>query len=447
MKKRPRRQKNQKPREKGQGQEQKQEKPEAGISFKGYVWLVVFACTVLFSSMLILQCAQNTKSPCAFFGAALMNSLATTALAVVTGIAVRDVRIKLPARIRGITRMKLMKLRKILPGVLGIALLISGAYNYWQWSQITQQAANYTTQIAALEENLEKNQEEQTTLQEELEETKSDLKAAKKELAEAKESIPTDDFDLVYNEETGIYEPLYIVKERQAANGNPPQKEPAEGTDGAASQSGSGEVQTGSNGEKLYPNIMGGDIPSPLTPEEQKELMKILEEMGAVSGDKMQKGEASGGNVGENKGGNQSSSNTTGGGGLFWREKFDYPVEYKCEYRPQYYNGYLENPWFLLLSAEEQEEKMRWYDHLVSTGQADAPTAQSLKSREESIRKAYNAYKGTYQPRYPDTFLLLYRDNFQEKSAEEQEEWLRENDQAEDEYASGERKRPTINWN
>ena len=257
MKKRPRRrQKNQKPREKGQGQEQKQEKPEAGISFKGYVWLVVFACTVLFSSMLILQCAQNTKSPCAFFGAALMNSLATTALAVVTGIAVRDVRIKLPARIGGITRMKLMKLRKILPGVLGIALLISGAYNYWQWSQITQQAANYTTQIAALEENLEKNQEEQTTLQEELEETKSDLKAAKKELAEAKESIPTDDFDLVYNEETGIYEPLYIVKERQAANGNPPQKEPAEGTDGAASQSGSGEVQTGSNGEKLYPNIM-----------------------------------------------------------------------------------------------------------------------------------------------------------------------------------------------
>ena len=161
----------------------------------------------------------------------------------------------------------------------------------------------------------------------------------------------------------------------------------------------------------------------------------------------MQKGEASGGNVGENKGGNQSSSNTTGGGGLFWREKFDYPVEYKCEYRPQYYDGYLENPWFLLLSAEEQEEKMRWHDHLVSTGQADAPTAQSLKSGEESIRKAYNAYKGTYQPRYPDTFLLLYRDNFQEKSAEEQEEWLRENDQAEDEYASGERKRPTINWN
>lgn len=344
--------------------------------------------------------------------------------------------------------MKLMKLRKILPGVLGIALLISGAYNYWQWSQITQQAANYTTQIAALEENLEKNQEEQTTLQEELEETKSDLKAAKKELAEAKESIPTDDFDLVYNEEKGIYEPLYIVKERQAANGNPPQKEPAEGTDGAASQSGSGEVQTGSNGVKMYPNIMGGDMPSPLTPEEQKELMRIMDELGGVSGNEMQRGETSGGNVGENKGGNQSNnSNTTEDSGFFWRDKFDYPVEYKCEYRPQYDFGYLKDPWFLLLTAEQQEKHMREKDYFVSTGQFPYPTADYLKSGEASLRKAYDAYKGTYQPRYPDTFLLLYRDYFQEKSAEEQDDFLRKNDEALDEYETGEKKRPTINWN
>lgn len=342
--------------------------------------------------------------------------------------------------------MTRMKLWKILPGVLGIALLISGACNYYQWSVNTQRMANYTAQIASVEDDLKQSQEAQAVLQKELEESQSDLKAAEKELMEVIQSIPTDDFDLVYNEETGIYEPLYIVKGRQAAaSENPPQEEPAEGS--KASQSG-GEVQTDSNGVKMYPNIMGGDMPSCLTPEEQKELMRIMDELGGVSGDEMQKGETSGGNYEENKEGNQSSnSNTTGDGGLFWREKFDYPVEYKCEYRPQYYDGYLEDPWFLLLSAGKQEKHMREKDQLISTGQFPAPTAESLKYSEESLRKAYNAYKGTYQPRYPDTFLLLYRDNFQEKSAEEQEEWLRENDQAEDEYASGERKRPTINWN
>lgn len=37
---------------------------------------------------------------------------------------------------------------------------------------------------------------------------------------------------------------------------------------------------------KMYPNIMGGDMPSCLTPEEQKELMRRLDEMGGwVRGD------------------------------------------------------------------------------------------------------------------------------------------------------------------
>lgn len=183
-------------------------------------------------------------------------------------------------------RMTRMKQWKILPVVLGIALLISGACNYYQWSVNAQRMVNYTAQIASLEDDLKQSQEAQAILQKELEESRSDLKAAEKELMEVIQSIPTDDFDLVYNEETGIYEPLYIVKGRQAAaSENPSQEGPAEKADSKASQSG-GEVQTDSNGVKMYPNIMGGDTPSCLTPEEQKELMRILDEMGGwVRGD------------------------------------------------------------------------------------------------------------------------------------------------------------------
>jgi len=145
--------------------------------------------------------------------------------------------------------------------------------------------------------------------------------------------------------------------------------------------------------------------------------------------------------------GNQgSNSDTTEDSGFFWRSKFDYPVEYKCEYRPQYDCGYLKDPAFLLLTAEQQEKEMKDRDYYISIGQVSPPTADSIKSKEETLRKACDAYEGTYQPRYRDTFLLLYRDYFQEMSAEEQEDFLRENDEIIDEYESGKRKRPTINW-
>lgn len=343
--------------------------------------------------------------------------------------------------------MTRMKLWKILPGVLGIALLISGACNYYQWSVNTQQAANYEVielEVGRLREAQTGLEEQLTQTKAELDQTKSDLAAVQKENAILAD--PDNPLAGMTEEEIDAWmRDTSDAPGRLNTSGTPQQ---AAAPDETAASQNSGEVQTDSNGVKMYPNIMGGDMPSCLTPEEQKELMKILDELGGVSGDEMQKGETSGGNVGENKGGNQnSSSNTTGDGGLFWREKFDYPVEYKCEYRPQYYDGYLENPWFLLLTAGEQEKHMREKDQLISTGQFPAPTAESLKSREASLRKAYNAYKGTYQPRYPDTFLLLYRDYFQEKSAEEQDAFLRKNDEDLDKYETGEKKRPTINWN
>lgn len=193
-----------------------------------------------------------------------------------------------------------MKLWKILSGVLGIALLISGAYNYYSWSVNAQQAANYKV----IEEEVGRLREVQTGLEEqltqtkaELEETKSDLAAVQKENAIL--ANPDDPFAGMTEEELDAW-----MRDTSDAPGKPntsgtPQQTAAP-DETAASQNG-GEVQIDSNGVKMYPNIMGGDMPSCLTPEEQKELMRILDEMGGwVRGDDPSiRGKGTGGNIGD----------------------------------------------------------------------------------------------------------------------------------------------------
>ena len=173
-----------------------------------------------------------------------------------------------------------MKLWKVLPGVLGIALLISGAYNYYSWSVNAQQAANYKV----IEEEVGRLREVQTGLEEQLTQTKAELEQTKSDLAAVQKenailANPDDPFAGMTEEEIDAW-----MRDTSDAPGKPntsgtPQQT-ATPDETAASQNG-GEIQTDSNGVKMYPNIMGGDTPSPLTPEEQKELMRILEETGA----------------------------------------------------------------------------------------------------------------------------------------------------------------------
>jgi len=316
--------------------------------------------------------------------------------------------------------------RKIL-SVIVVALLVFSAslnyYQYGQWTQANQLAADYTTQVVGLEEKLGQMQEAQASLEEELKETKSDLRTAKKDLKEATRPLRGDDLELVWNPRTGIYEAVYmrdLVSAAQKAGYNPLAGMTDEEID--AWMRDNSNAPTMSTVSKAAEDAMEKGQSQPA-----------------------QNGQSGATNQGE---GNQgSNSDITDDSGFFWRSRFDYPVEYKCEYRPQYDDGYLKDPAFLLLTAEQQEKQMRELDYFISTGQFPAPTADSIKSQEESLRKACDAYKGTYQPRYRDTFLLLYRDYFQEMSAEEQEDLLIKNDEALDEYETGERKRPTINWN
>ena len=196
-----------------------------------------------------------------------------------------------------------MEKGKIFTGVLAVGLVASLVGNVYLWNSLNQKDTEYIATMANLEEELTQSKENQTTLQQQLEQTKADLDKTNRN---KKEELPEFYEEMVYNEETGIYEPVYIPvggsDTDPSKEGNPldemtpeefdkwmldtsdapkpgditPQK-PTEEGNGNTNNQGNTDNQGNTGGNS------GGS--SPLTPEQQAELERIFRETGAGRGD------------------------------------------------------------------------------------------------------------------------------------------------------------------
>ena len=115
-----------------------------------------------------------------------------------------------------------MEKGKIFTGVLAVGLVASLVGNVYLWNSLNQKDTEYIATMANLEEELTQSKENQTTLQQQLEQTKADLDKTNRN---KKEELPEFYEEMVYNEETGIYEPVYIPvggsDTDQSKEGNP----------------------------------------------------------------------------------------------------------------------------------------------------------------------------------------------------------------------------------
>lgn len=119
-----------------------------------------------------------------------------------------------------------------------------------------------------------------------------------------KEELPDFDIEVVYNEETGIYEPVYIPvggsDTDQSKEGNPlegmtPEEfdkwmldtsdapKPGDITPQKPTEDGNGNTNNQGNTDNQGNTGGNSEGSSPLTPEQQAELQRILEETGAVN--------------------------------------------------------------------------------------------------------------------------------------------------------------------
>ncbi len=208
-----------------------------------------------------------------------------------------------------------MEKGKIFTGVLAVGLVASLVGNVYLWNSLNQKDTEYIATMANLEEELTQSKENQTTLQQQLEQTKADLDKTNRN---KKEELPEFYEEMVYNEETGIYEPVYIPvggsDTDPSKEGNPldemtpeefdkwmldtsdapkpgditPQK-PTEEGNGNTNNQGNTDNQGNTGGNS------GGS--SPLTPEQQAELQRILDNLPGHSGGP-QGGSGTGGGTG-----------------------------------------------------------------------------------------------------------------------------------------------------
>ena len=115
-----------------------------------------------------------------------------------------------------------MEKSKIFTGVLAVGWVASLVGYVYLWSSLNQKDTEYIATMASLEEELTQNKKNQATLQQQLEQTKADLDKTNRN---KKEELPDFDIEVVYNEETGIYEPVYIPvggsDTDQSKEGNP----------------------------------------------------------------------------------------------------------------------------------------------------------------------------------------------------------------------------------
>ena len=182
-----------------------------------------------------------------------------------------------------------MEKGKIFTGVLAVGLVASLVGNVYLWNSLNQKDTEYIATMANLEEELTQSKENQTTLQQQLEQTKADLDKTNRN---KKEELPEFDIEVVYNEETGIYEPVYIPvggsDTDQSKEGNPLEEMTPEEFDkwmlDTSDAPKPGDPIPEDNNQNQGGNTGGNHGgSSPLTPEQQAELQRILEETGAVN--------------------------------------------------------------------------------------------------------------------------------------------------------------------
>ena len=188
-----------------------------------------------------------------------------------------------------------MEKSKIFTGVLAVGLVASLVGNVYLWNSLNQKDTEYIATMASLEEELTQNKKNQATLQQQLEQTKADLDKTNRN---KKEELPDFDIEVVYNEETGIYEPVYIPvggsdtdpsKEGNPLEGMTPEEVEAwmkdtsdapkpgdpipednnQGNQGNQGNTGGNQGNTGGN--------HGG-----LTDEQYQELLKIMDSLGGA---------------------------------------------------------------------------------------------------------------------------------------------------------------------
>ena len=182
-----------------------------------------------------------------------------------------------------------MEKGKIFTGVLAVGLVASLVGNVYLWNSLNQKDTEYIATMANLEEELTQSKENQTTLQQQLEQTKADLDKTNRN---KKEELPEFDIEVVYNEETGIYEPVYIPvggsDTDPSKEGNPLEEMTPEEFDkwmlDTSDAPKPGDPIPEDNNQNQGGNTGGNHGgSSPLTPEQQAELQRILEETGAVN--------------------------------------------------------------------------------------------------------------------------------------------------------------------
>lgn len=194
-----------------------------------------------------------------------------------------------------------MEKGKIFTGVLAVGLVASLVGNVYLWNSLNQKDTEYIATMANLEEELTQSKENQTTLQQQLEQTKADLDKTNRN---KKEELPEFYEEMVYNEETGIYEPVYIPvggsDTDQSKEGNPLEEmtpeefdkwmldtsdapKPGDITPQKPTEEGNGNTNNQGNTDNQGNTGGNSGGSSALTPEQQAELQRILEETGAVN--------------------------------------------------------------------------------------------------------------------------------------------------------------------
>lgn len=195
-----------------------------------------------------------------------------------------------------------MEKGKIFTGVLAVGLVASLVGNVYLWNSLNQKDTEYIATMANLEEELTQSKENQTTLQQQLEQTKADLDKTNRN---KKEELPEFYEEMVYNEETGIYEPVYIPvggsDTDPSKEGNPLEEmtpeefdkwmldtsdapKPGDITPQKPTEEGNGNTNNQGNTDNQGNTGGNSEGSSPLTPEQQAELQKILDSLPGGSG-------------------------------------------------------------------------------------------------------------------------------------------------------------------
>ena len=208
-----------------------------------------------------------------------------------------------------------MEKGKIFTGVLAVGLVASLVGNVYLWNSLNQKDTEYIATMANLEEELTQSKENQTTLQQQLEQTKADLDKTNRN---KKEELPEFYEEMVYNEETGIYEPVYIPvggsDTDQSKEGNPLEEmtpeefdkwmldtsdapKPGDITPQKPTEEGNGNTNNQGNTDNQGNTGGNSGGSSPLTPEQQAELQRILDNLPGHSGGP-QGGSGTGGGTG-----------------------------------------------------------------------------------------------------------------------------------------------------